>query len=54
VPEEHQEAVAGWRQIILGIAKTFAIERLVAPGIGLKEGILDELRDDRLPPNAVS
>jgi exopolyphosphatase/guanosine-5'-triphosphate,3'-diphosphate pyrophosphatase len=32
-------------EIILGVAAAFKIERIVAPGIGLKEGILDELTE---------
>ncbi|MFI5302247.1 MAG: HD domain-containing protein [Polyangiales bacterium] len=32
-------------EIILGVANAFGIERIVAPGIGLKEGILDELTE---------
>ncbi len=30
-------------EIILGVAKAFGVERIVAPGIGLKDGVLDEL-----------
>jgi exopolyphosphatase/guanosine-5'-triphosphate,3'-diphosphate pyrophosphatase len=30
-------------EIVLGVAEAFGVERIIAPGIGLKEGVLDEL-----------
>jgi exopolyphosphatase / guanosine-5'-triphosphate,3'-diphosphate pyrophosphatase len=30
-------------EIVIGVAKTFNIDRIYAPGIGLKEGVLDEI-----------
>jgi exopolyphosphatase/guanosine-5'-triphosphate,3'-diphosphate pyrophosphatase len=40
---DRADVIAPAAEIILGIARTFAIDRLVAPGMGLNEGILDEL-----------
>ena len=40
---DRADVIAPAAEIVLGIARAFKIERIVAPGIGLKEGVLDEL-----------
>ena len=42
---DRADVIAPAAEIVLGIARAYSIDRIVAPGIGLKEGILDELVD---------